>query len=164
MRGRKPIVAADNVVAGPFAGPGVVLAEPDWLTAFPDGDGWGAAAAALAAARWHGAVADMTRLRTLGPENAAALEILAVNYARWRLAEAHVAMHGPIVPAPRTGVPMHSPYLAVANGAAEKVLKIEAELGLPPSMRGRVGRAEAAKKAPTAADRFLGSQKATSAP
>ena len=161
MRGRKPIVAADNVVAGPFTGPGVALAEPDWLTAFPDG--WGEAAAALAAARWRGAVADMTRLRTLGPENAAALEILAVNYARWRLAVAHVAVHGPIVPAPRTGVPMHNPYLAVANGAAEKVLKIEVELGLPPSMRGRVGRAEAAKKAPSAADRFLGSQKANPA-
>jgi len=155
MKGRKPIAPASNVVAGPFSGVG--LTEPEWITEYPD-DEWGEAAAALASERWHAIVSDMTRLGTLGPENAGALEILSVHYARWRLAEAHIAKHGPVVPAPRTGTPMQNPYLSIANGAAERVLKLEAELGLPPSMRGRVTRAPARKTTGTSADRFLGAK------
>jgi hypothetical protein len=42
----------------------------------------------------------MQRLRVLGPENATALEMMATHHAHGKLAEAHVAEHGPIVPAP----------------------------------------------------------------
>lgn len=141
MRGRKPKPEIKgNVVAGPFPGRGVpVPIEPDWLTRPADGD-WGERAARLASFRWQAAVAEMTEMQTYGPENAAALEMLAVNYARWKLAEAHVTKHGPIVPAPRTGVPMRNPYLEVANGALERVMKIETELGLSPTSRGRVAK------------------------
>lgn len=152
MRGKKPAAPVDNVVAGVFALASV--SEPDWLTEYP-GESWGERAAEIASEKWNAAVADMTRMRTLGPENATALEMLAVSYARWRLAEAHITKHGPVVPAPRTGTPMQNPYLSIANGAAERCMKIEAELGLPPSMRGRVSKAAAVKKVTNAADRFL---------
>ena len=152
MQGRKPVARADNVIAGPFAT--VPIDEPDWLIEFP-GEAWGKRAAELASEKWTAAVSDMTRMRTLGPENKTALEMLAVNYARWRLSEAHLAKHGPVVAAPRTGVPMQNPYLSIANTASERVIKIEAELGLPPSMRGRVGRVTGQRQSTASADRFL---------
>jgi hypothetical protein len=38
-------------------------------------------------------------MRTLGPENAAAIEILATHYARWWMAGVHVAKYGPVLKA-----------------------------------------------------------------
>ncbi|MGI4876642.1 MAG: P27 family phage terminase small subunit [Janthinobacterium lividum] len=96
--------------------------------------------AALAAEKWAELSDVMAELGTIGPENAPALEMLCVFYARWRLAEAEVARVGPIVKAPVTGVPMHNPFLSVANGAADRFLRLAAELGLTPAMRGRVGK------------------------
>lgn len=159
MRGRKPVtpvVQTDNVVRGPFAGAAPV--EPDWMMAFPDGE-WGSRAAEIASERWTAVIAAMQGLRTLAAENYPDIEAYSVNYARWKLAEAHVTLHGPIVPAPRTGVPMRNPYLEVANGAQERFSRIGGDLGLPPSMRGRVGKAAAAKQGATSSDRFLGSKK-----
>jgi P27 family predicted phage terminase small subunit len=156
VKGRKPApaAAASNVVAGPGADRGVELPEPDWMMAWP-GEEWATRSAELASEFWEKVRFHMERAGTLGPENASALEILAINYARWRLAEAHVLAHGPVVAAPRTGVPMQNPYLSIANAAAEKVMKLEAELGLPPSMRARVSKAQGQKRAARASDAFL---------
>ena len=105
MRDSKSTSSAENVVKGPFAGAADDIQEPDWLLKFSHGE-WGKASAEIASVRWHSAVAEMRRLRRLGPENATTLEIMAKHYARWRLAEAHVAEFGPVVSAPRAGVPM----------------------------------------------------------
>ena len=142
-----------NVVSGGFGLPGEVTA-PAWPLKFPAD--WGKAAAEIAAEQWQIVTSHMRAAGTLGTENTAAIEIYSRAFARWRIAEAHVAEHGPIVPAPRTGVPMHNPYLAVANAAAATVLKAGADLGLPPSMRGRVGRANGTKKRASASDAYLG--------
>ncbi len=160
MRGRKPKPArADSkVITGVFGGGSVILVEPNWRLAVA-ADDWAERQAEIAADKWASTIADMTRDGTISTENGSAIEMLAVQWARWKLAEAHVAKHGPIVSAPRTGVPMQNPYLSVANAAAEKVLKIEAELGLPPSMRGRVTKPERAKRQPRAADIYLGASK-----
>ena len=97
----------------------------------------------------------MGRQKTIGPENGGQIEIYCTNYARWRLAEAHVAENGPVLKAKKTGVPMLNLYLPVANKAAEIVNKIAADLGLPPSMRARVTRAHGMKKRALASDEFL---------
>ncbi len=155
MRGRKPKPArADSkVITGLFGGGAVVLVEPNWKVVIA-GDDWQERQAEIAGEKWASVICSMTRDGTLSTENASAIEMLSVQWARWKLAEAHVAKHGPIVAAPRTGVPMQNPYLSVANAAAEKVLKIEAELGLPPSMRGRVGKATRTVTKQRAADAY----------
>ena len=57
------------------------------------------------------------------------LEVYAVHYGRWQSAEEHIAEYGAVVAAPRTGMPMHNPQLAVALRAADMVLKISRTLG-----------------------------------
>lgn len=140
------------MIQGGFEGSSIV--EPDWRVSAPDAD-WGARAAKLASEQWGIITVAMRRAGTLSEENVGQVEVYCVNYARWKLAEAMVAKLGPIVKAPKTGVPMHNPYLAVANKAAEIVNKNAADLGLPPSMRGRVTKAKHAEKTQRVSDRYL---------
>ena len=143
MRGRKPAPAQAkaNIISGVFPRGPVELVEPNWREKIA-GEEWGKRQSKIASGRWREIVSAMRAMGTLGPENSSAIEIASTNYARWKLAEAHVAEHGPVVAAPRTGVPMQNPYLSIANSAAAIVIKLEAELGLPPSMRGRVTKSE----------------------
>lgn len=92
-----------------------------------------------ALAEWGRVTADMRAMRTLGHEVRAVLAIYCQNWARMLESEAHVSEHGAVVPAPRTGVPMHNPHLAIANRAADVVARLASELGLTPSSRTRVG-------------------------
>ncbi|WP_448192717.1 phage terminase small subunit P27 family [Azospirillum sp. sgz301742] len=78
----------------------------------------------LARDEWKRVAAVLADRGDLGPETLGALEIYCINYGRWRDAEAHVAEHGAVVAAPKTGVPMHSPHLTVANRASEMCLKL----------------------------------------
>lgn len=109
----------------------------------------------LALATFRRVAGNMATMGTLGAENREALAIYSTNWARMVEAEKHVAEHGAIVPAPRTGTPMHNPYLAVANRAAATVAKLAAELGLTPTARARlsVEKPKAPKNDPAA--RFL---------
>ena len=128
-------------VSGSIAGP----AEPDMPADF----------AGELVAEWERVVADLRRNGVLDRDNGAAIEIYVRNLVRMREAERHVGEFGAIVPAPRTGVPMQNPYLAIANRAAETVAKMAAELGLTPSSRARVSKAPTSKKAARASDAYL---------
>ena len=103
---------------------------------------------------WARVVADLRAMGVLGRENGAVIEIYVRQLLRMREAEAHVAQWGVIVPAPRTGVPMHNPYLSVANAAAKETHRLAAELGLTPSARGRVTKVSDGEVDPT--DAFFG--------
>lgn len=154
MRGRKPAPPpAMNVIEGDFGAP-PTLQEPDWRLEVVLAE-WGSQAEEIASQQWKIVIDHMRAAGTLGPENAGQIELYCVNYARWKMAESIVAKVGPIIRAPKTGVMMHSPYLAVANKAAELVSKIGSDLGLTPSMRGRVTKAKRAEKAPRVSDRYL---------
>jgi phage terminase small subunit len=89
----------------------------------------------LAAAEWRRAAKVLTERGDLDPAVLATLECYAVQYARWRDAEAHVAEFGAIVPAPRTGVPIPNPHLSVANRAGENLLKLAKALRITPDTR-----------------------------
>jgi P27 family predicted phage terminase small subunit len=110
------------------------------------------------AEEWRKVVDDLKAMNVLGRENGAAVELYVRNLVRMRRCEAHLAQHGPIVAAPRTGVPMQNPYLAIANRAAETVAKMAAELGLTPSARGRVRPLKKPARAPAAADAYRASR------
>ncbi|BCH32625.1 hypothetical protein MesoLjLc_45550 [Mesorhizobium sp. L-8-10] len=152
MRGRKP--AASNVIDGVFSGAAPALLEPDWTLPFEEGK-WGERRAELASERWAQLVASMSARGTLDRDNNALVEIAAGAYADWRLAEAHVAKFGPIVPAPKTGVPMHNPYKAIADAAAKRLQSAESALGIPPVERGRATQVQRGKKVSRAADAYL---------
>lgn len=152
MRGRKPEAA--KVVTGAFPASAVDIAEPEWINAFA-AEAWQAESARLASEKWRAVRDAMTEAQTLATANAGALEALAVQYARWRLAEDCVARDGPVIKSGQSGVPMQNPYLSIANSALTFVLKLESELGLPPTMRERVGRVAGVKRKGLAADGYL---------
>lgn len=101
------------------------LVAPDWLKG-------------EALVEWDRCIRIMKAMGTLGAETRAALAIYCRAWQRLVEAEAHVAQHGELVAAPRTGVPMHNPYLAIANQAAATILKIGGEFGFSPAARVRL--------------------------
>ena len=153
MRGRKP---SAQLVLGPW-GESVAkdLPLPDWTMDCAEPDAWGRRRAEIAQQRWQELTASMAAKQTLDQDNAVLIELAAGAYADWRLSEAHVAKYGPIVPAPRTGVPMHNPYKAIADAAGKRVLVYERELGISPIERGRVTPARKIAKKSSPADAYL---------
>ncbi len=119
--GRRPVDAVVPGVGGDLVPPGHLSGE--------------------ALDEWRRVTADLSAMGVLGSENRTALAIYCQNWARMVAAERHVNEFGVVVPAPRTGVPMHNPHLAIANRAAEIVAKLAGEFGLTPSSRQRVGSA-----------------------
>ena len=87
---------------------------------------------------WERVAPLLEAMGILGLENRATLAIYCQNWARMIDAEANVSKYGAVVPAPRTGVPMHNPYLAIANKSAEIVARMSVEFGMTPSARTRV--------------------------
>ena len=135
MRGRKPIplemrLASQGIgeAAAEALDLAKVLGEPEMPPGFD----------AEHASEWDAVITDLRECNTLSREIGATVEVYVRNLVRMRKAEAHIAEHGEVVPAPRTGVPMYNHYLAVANRAAKEVRSAAAELGLTPSSRGRV--------------------------
>lgn len=110
------------------------------------------------AVEWRRLSRELVSLGVLTLDMRAPMERWCVNYVRWRAAEAHVAKHGAIVAAPRTGVPMQNPHLSVANAAGLVLDRLAVEFGLTPSSRTRVGGkvpADGGKQAKTGTGRFF---------
>lgn len=84
---------------------------------------------------WRATVAELEAVGTLDAAPADVVEVYVRNLVRMRAAEAHVAEHGSIVAAPRTGLPVENPHLSVANTAGRMVAKLAADLGLMKSRR-----------------------------
>ena len=93
---------------------------------------------------WDRITDELDQMGLLTTADRPALAMYCITWARWQEAEKEVARMGAIVAAPKTKVPMHNPYLAVANTAAAQCLKLLQEFGLTPAARTkvRVGRSE----------------------
>ena len=108
--------------------PALPIPEPSWPTAT---EGYGAEAAAIASRKWHDLIELLTERGVDVEAHETQLETYAVTYARMVMAERHVAEHGPMVPAPRTGVPMHNPWLAIARQCQATLMKLDKALAPP---------------------------------
>ena len=85
-----------------------------------------------AAEEWARVAAVLVERGDLDAAVLGTLEAYCLNYQRWREAEDHVAEHGIQVSAPRTGLPIDNPYLAVSNRAAALMLKMAKALRVLP--------------------------------
>jgi P27 family predicted phage terminase small subunit len=83
------------------------------------------------------------------------VRIYVLSFVEAKRARAHVAEHGAIVPAPRTGIPTHNPYRKVAQEAELAVSRLAEVLGMTPTSRGKVSRG-APPVVPALPDRELG--------
>ena len=66
------------------------------------------------------------------------LEVWACAADLYRKAQAGITKTGLLIKAPHTGVPMQSPYLAIANKQAQIMTKAAVEMGFTPASRSRI--------------------------
>jgi len=149
MRGRKPLAPELRLLKGGGNGRkprarGLVVenpaspiaGEPKMPPEFDERD----------AAKWHEVVDLLREQGTLGRENGDVIRLYVIAYRESVEARKHLREHGPIVPAPRTGVPMHNPYRTVALSAEAVLVKLQAELGMTPASRSRVAKGPGSAK------------------
>ena len=79
----------------------------------------------------------------------AALALYCQAWARWVDAEAALVRYGTVIRA-KSGFPVQSPYLAIANKAMEQMTKLLVEFGMSPSARTRVAVATPSDERPPA--------------
>jgi phage terminase small subunit len=86
----------------------------------------------------------------LAPIDAPLLERLCLALAWADEASERMEEEGMVIPAPNTGLPIQSPYMAIVNRQTELARKLASELALPPAQRNRQGKHEAPPEDPTA--------------
>jgi phage terminase small subunit len=124
--------------------------EPDWSKIYPK-------TADVAAARGHWGVVtrELSSAQTLAVANGNMIERLVHFRVEFERAARHVAKHGTVIEAKRSGVPAINVFWPVMRQASESLRTIEIELGLPPVRRGKVGKVNNAQKTPRPADAYL---------
>lgn len=134
--------------------PDAIVAEPDWTALLPD-----AAERAIAAGHWSRVTGEMKDREILSASNGHALQRLVMAYLVYDRCSKAVAIDG-IVIAPAKDNPraidrlsIHYKAMREAEGTAER---LEAQLGLSPGRRGKVGKVAKKRTTKAGADAFLG--------
>ena len=135
MRGRKPKPTALKVLTGNPGKRPLNFREPNPEPGIPDRPSH---LSPEACAEWDRVAAVLQVQGIITQADRAALSAYCVAWARWVEAERKVKDMGPVVKAPRTGVPMQNPYLSIANNAMGQMIKLAAEFGMTPSSRTRL--------------------------
>ena len=134
MAGRKPLPTAVKKIKGTLQKCRTNSREPQ-----PEGDLVEPPEYMTEGAKqaWHYAIesAPAHLLRRL---DMSVLEVWACAADLYRKAQAGLTKTGLLVKAPNTGVPMQSPYLAIANKQAQIMTKAAVEMGFTPASRSRI--------------------------
>jgi P27 family predicted phage terminase small subunit len=150
-RGRKPVPTQLKVVRG-NPGKRALHVEDEPKTPVLDDDADIPAFLSESAREHWGVVSEQLReAKLLGRVDSHALGLYCEAFARYVSANAHIAKHGPVVVSPRSGYPVQSPYLAIANKAHEQMCKLLIEFGMTPSSRSRVSKVDNNEADPYAA-------------
>jgi P27 family predicted phage terminase small subunit len=132
-----------------------VVAEPDWARLLPD-----AGERHAAGEHWSRVVEEMEGLDTLSASNGHALQRLVLAYLNYDRASQQVALHGLVSEPDHDKNPKAIARLSVyyqAQREAEKTAeRLEAQLGLSPGRRGKVGKVARKRERRAGADAFLG--------
>lgn len=149
-RGRKPVPTQLKVVRGNPGKRPISEDEPVTPTLEDDAD-IPPTLSPLAREHWHTVAAQLREAKLLGRVDAHALALYCEAFARYTDANAHVAKNGPVFVSPRSGFPVQSPYLAIANKAHDQMVKLLAEFGMTPSARSRVTKVDTEEDDPYSA-------------
>jgi P27 family predicted phage terminase small subunit len=134
----------------PIEGGDGAPAEPDWTLTYSD-----PADVQYAHEQWGVVLREMREAQTLVVANGHMVVRLVNFRIVYERAAQDIAERGAILEAKRTKVPQTNANWAVMRQADEAIRAIEAELGVSPLRRNRVGKVTRAKKAPRAADKYL---------
>lgn len=131
-----------------------IVAEPAWETLLPD-----ASERVVAASHWSRIVGEMTTREILSSSNGHALQRLVLAYIVYDRCSQAVASGG-IVDEPNTENPKAiarlSIYYKAMREAENTAERLEAQLGLSPGRRGKVGKVAKNRVRTAGADAFLG--------
>jgi P27 family predicted phage terminase small subunit len=135
MRGRKPKPTVLKTIEGNPGKRRLNNREPEPPAGVPDcpeelDD--------VARAEWFRTAGVLKEMKLLSRADRTALLVYCTAYSRWVEAQAQVKKFGAIVKSPLKGFPMKSPYLCVADQAAELMRKFMVEFGLTPSAHSRI--------------------------
>ena len=140
---RRQPIAADEIVT-----------EPDWARLLTD-----PAEVAAAAEHWRRVTTEMLDLQTLSPANGHSLQRLILAYLVYDRCALQVAADG-LVTEPNAANPKAiarlSIYYKAMREAESTTERLEAQLGLSPGRRGKVGKVSKKKERRAGADAFLG--------
>jgi P27 family predicted phage terminase small subunit len=150
-RKRAPAPRAAKRATGKGEG---IVPEPNWTQLLPD-----VGERAAARAHWQSVAGEMRERETLSPANSHALLRLVLAYLVYDRCSLRVAMDGlvtePAADNPKAIARLSIHYKAMAE--AEKTAeRLEAQLGLSPGRRGRVGKVAKKRERSASADAFLG--------
>lgn len=115
-----------NVIKGAFAKPD----EPVWTDIYSD-----LTECALASNYWSIIVSTLSAANALTVANGPAIQRLVEFKMQYDRASRHVAEHGPILRAPKTGVPTTNLNWSVMKHSAQQIMALEKELGIAPTRR-----------------------------
>lgn len=87
---------------------------------------------------WARIVPELERIGVATGIDQTALESYCRAYATWKYAERKLQEEGMTFTSQNSGIPRPSPYVQIANTAAENIIKWARELGLTPASRSRL--------------------------
>ena len=90
----------------------------------------------VARQEWDRLVPHLAKTGVLTEFDLGPLAIYCASFGQWLEATAAIQQYGTMLKAP-SGYPVQSPHVAIANRAADTMLKIAVEYGFTPSSRGR---------------------------
>lgn len=124
----------------------------DWKTTYSD-----KAELASLQEEWNLVISEMKTAQTLSVVNGHAVRRLVEFRHQYRKAAAHVAQHGPMLPArdPEAAQDIWNPMWAVMRHCEKAIRDIESELCLAPLRRGRAGKVEKRARQSRPSDAYL---------
>lgn len=124
--------------------------EPNWRTIF------GRAADRDAAAEyWRSVISEMRAAEKLAVANSHSIKRLVVAYVTFDISAREVLKTGPVIKAPKTGVPTYNPWWTTMSNASAQAQALEKELCISPRERGTGAKVEKKTRRATGADRYL---------
>lgn len=124
--------------------------EPDWPIQYAD-----ELDIAAAHEEWGIIIRELSGEGTLSVANGHAIKRLVEFRVQYERANRHVAEHGAVIKAKKTGVPQTNPYWTVMRQANEEIRVLEVELGIPPVRRGKTTKVSRRPSAPRASESYL---------
>lgn len=124
--------------------------EPDWSDLYSD-----PLDIEAASEEWNVVIRELKDASALTVANGHAIKRLVQFRVIYQRAARQVAESGPVTKAKRTGVPQWNLHWSVMRQADDTIRALEAELGVPPTRRGKIKVLPAKRRKPAAADDYL---------
>ena len=124
--------------------------EPKWSTIFGRKED-----RAAASEYWKAIVSELRSSEKLAVANAHSMKRLVVAYINFDRSAKEVAKLGPVVAAPKTGVPTYNPWWTTMSNADSQASKLEKELCISPHERGSGTRVQKKTKTASPSAKYL---------